>query len=313
MIETTKEEFNLDFYNFFASVAKEVNCTIKSLCSNYIFEVFSVNKKKKFYIIGNALPLNNNVAQKICADKVATSTVLSLNKVSCVPHHLLKNPDGFKNWDNDIFEKLIKENKTVVVKDNQGTCGVLAFKAENVRDFKKYAQIIFNEKKDVAVCPFINYDDEYRLIMLNNRSEICFKKVKPFVVGDGKTNVFNLIQKKYGKQGLETLEVENKFYKPKQNEKVCVGWKNNLAMLASAEEIEDKDLKRNLEALAKSCTKALNINFCSVDIINDNGVLKVLEVNSTVSALRYCKGDETRQKLLKNVFKKAFQLELDKK
>ena len=102
------ENFNLDFYNFFASVAKDLNCTIKSLCNNYIFEVFSIDKNKKFYITGNSLPLNNNSAQKICSDKVATSTILAKNGIDCVEHILLKNPKILKNWKDQIFDELLK-------------------------------------------------------------------------------------------------------------------------------------------------------------------------------------------------------------
>ena len=306
------EEFNLDHYNFFASVAKDLNCTIKSLSNNYIFEVFSIDKNKKFYIFGNALPLNNNVAQKICSDKSATSTILLNNGVSCVEHVLLKNPSLFKNWNEEVLQNLLKEYKTVVVKDNHGSCGNLIYKANNIKEAKKSAQLIFDLNKDVAISPFVNFTDEYRLIMLNNKCEICFKKTKPFVVGDGKNTVLYLTEKKYGKEALKVLDLSSKNFKPKADETVCVGWKNNLKMLAGVEDVLDKNLKKKLAVLAKATTKALNINFCSVDILDDNGILKVLEVNSTVSALRFAGSSKEHQKQVKMLFKKAFQQELSK-
>lgn len=312
MTNENLEDFNLNFYNFFASVAKDLNCTIKSLSNNYIFEVFSIDKGKKFYIFGNALPLNNNVAQKVCMDKCATSTILTANNISCVEHILIKNPNVFKNWEDKTFDSLLKEYKTLVVKDNHGFSGNLVFKVNNIKELKKHAQTIFNLNKDVALSPFIKYTDEYRLIMLNNKCEIIFKKVKPFVIGDGKSSILSLAEKKYGKDSPVILEIENKNYKPKENETICIGWKNNLKMCASVESVTDKALKKNLEALAKSVTKALNITFCSIDIIDDNGILKVLEVNSTVSALRYASTGAENLKQVKALFKKAFQQELSK-
>ena len=308
MISQNIEYFNADFYNFFALVAKDLNCTIKSLNNNYIFEVFSIDKNKKFYILSNSLPLNNNVSQKICMDKVATSTILALNQVNCVEHILLKNPNNFKNWDETIFNKLIKDYKTVVVKDNQGSCGKLVFKANSIKSIKKYANTIFKQNKDVAISPYIDFSEEYRLIMLNNKCEIIFKKIKPFVVGDGKTSALILAKNKYGENAQKLLDISNtaKKYTPKKDEKFVVGWKNNLKMLASVEDVKDKILKRKLEQIAKSATKALGATFCSVDIVEAGGIFKVLEVNSTVTALGYAQSSEERQRQVIALFKKAF-------
>lgn len=55
------------------------------------------------------------------------------------------------------------------------------------------------------------------------------------------------------------------------------GWLNNVAQGARCEAIEDKDIL----VLAVQAAKALNIDYCGVDIIRDkNGKLWVLEVNS---------------------------------
>ena len=308
-MDVIDENYNLDFYNFFASVAKDLNCTIKSLCNNYVLEVFSIDKNKRFYIIGNSLPLNNNVAQKICSDKSATSVVLKKNNIDCVEHFLLKNPALLKDWNDSIFDKILKEYKIVVVKDNNGSCGNLIFKANSIKDAKRYAQLIFNQNKDVCLSPFLNYTKEYRLIMLNNKCEICFAKEKPFVIGDGKNNLNFLVEKKFGKNACKKLEFEKK-YKPKKDEKYVVGWKNNLKMFAGVEDIQDKILKRKLEGIAKACTKALDINFCSVDIVEAEGKLKVLEINSIVSVLGYAGSSANRLKQSRALFKKAFQEQL---
>ena len=42
-------EFNKDYYNFFASVLKDLNCTVKGISNNFVFEVYSIDKKKKFF------------------------------------------------------------------------------------------------------------------------------------------------------------------------------------------------------------------------------------------------------------------------
>jgi hypothetical protein len=41
----------------------------------------------------------------------------------------------------------------------------------------------------IAVSPYVEYETEYRCILLNNKIELVYSKQRPFVVGDGKSTV----------------------------------------------------------------------------------------------------------------------------
>lgn len=65
-------------------------------------------------------------------------------------------------------------------------------------------------------------------------------------------------------------------------------WRFNLSQGASAKRIEDDKLYEKLLALAKQAVKALEIRFCSVDIIKtQDNELMVMEVNSGVTTGKY--------------------------
>lgn len=65
-------------------------------------------------------------------------------------------------------------------------------------------------------------------------------------------------------------------------------WRFNLSQGASAKKIEDNNLYEKLLALAKKTVKALEIRFCSVDVIEaQGGELMVMEVNSGVTTGKY--------------------------
>jgi glutathione synthase/RimK-type ligase-like ATP-grasp enzyme len=57
-------------------------------------------------------------------------------------------------------------------------------------------------------------------------------------------------------------------------------WKHNLSQGAKVNIILSKPLKTKLSTLALNAAKAININFCAVDIIQVDNKLMILEINS---------------------------------
>lgn len=292
-------------FEILSKISEQKNYEIKGYSNNYIIEI-SKNKKSVF-LYGNCLPLNNNSSQKISADKAALYTVLSSKNIPCVEHKIIKHPSfdmGFAF--NKLEDILLKNPSGIVVKDNKGSCGRNVFLVKNKKDLKLSINKIFSKNQDIAVSPFIENATEYRLIMLDNKLCVAYKKEKPFVVGDGKSTVKKLIKNNYGNFNFELPKAElNK--KPKLNEKFVVGWKNNLAFNSSPETVLDSILKAKLTNLAKKVTKALNLRFCSVDIFEQNGTLKVLEINSIVSMEYFSKNSNENYTLTKKIFDIALQ------
>lgn len=292
-------------FEILSEISKEKNYKIKGYSNNYIIEV--TNKNKTIFLYGNCLPLNNNASQKISADKSASFIVLSNNNIPCVEHKIIKNPSfNFGNTYNKMYDYL-KENKNgIVVKDNKGSFGKNVFLVKNKNELKKSIDKIFSVNKDIAVSPYIEDASEYRLILLDNKLCVAYKKEKPFVVGDGKSCVKKLIKQKYGDFDFELGKKElNK--KPKLNENFIVGWKNNLCFNSTPQIVTDTALKQKLFNLAKKVTKTLNLRFCSVDIFEQNSTLKVLEVNSIVSMEKFSNANNENYNLTKKIFTEALQ------
>lgn len=257
------------------------NFSVKGFSQNYIIEVS--NNKDKFYIYGNCFPLNDASSQKLCADKSALSMVLKLNDVNCLEHELYKNPDYDPTFNINLIENKLKENpKGLVLKDNKGYCGNNVFWVKNKTQIKKAVNKIFKQNLDLAVCPYVDIEDEFRLIMLNGECKVCYKKVRPYVIGDGKLNVKNLIAKKY-KDIKFDLPFKTLNTTPNKNEKIVLGWKHNLKWHSTPEEVVDKKLEKKLIEFAKKVVKTINLKFCSVDLYIEDDKIKVLETNSIVS------------------------------
>lgn len=300
------QKFNEEYLQLFTELAKNNNCEIQSLCNNYIFEIKDLKSKNKFFIINNCLPLNDGSAKFICFDKVALSDILTNNKIDNIEHILYKNLTD-KHYKNniDLYDYFLKHNKKVVLKNNHGSSGIDVYLAQTKAEFKKYLKIIYKKNEDIAICPFVDFKEEYRCIMLDGKCEICFRKVRPFVVGNGRDAIKELVLKKYSKDILREVKQKTSTIL-KQGEKLLVGWKHNLSCGSVPEVILDKNLKKRLCAIAKRCTSLLGLRFCSVDIIDDGQKLRVLEINSIVNANKFASYSKENEHMVKEMYNKAF-------
>ena len=74
-----------------------------------------------------------------------------------------------------------------------------------------------NGQDSVSICPFYNIGYEYRAIFLDGEIIFCFKKEKPYVIGDGKKNLRDLVSNLDVTDFYEYLDFD---YIPKRGEKV---------------------------------------------------------------------------------------------
>ena len=81
----------------------------------------------------------------------------------------------------------------VVVKAAQGSSGNEVFLATNSRDLELHVQTLFKNERAICFSPFLPYENEYRLVMLEGQVQLCYQKVRPKVTGDGEASLAQLI------------------------------------------------------------------------------------------------------------------------
>lgn len=86
------------------------------------------------------------------------------------------------------------------------------------------------------------------------------------------------------------------------------GWKFNLCHGATAQPIQDKIMHQCIVNLAKRAAKALNLRFCSVDVIDTmDHELMIMEVNSGVMTENYLKQYPAQREHVKAIYRDAIQ------
>lgn len=112
-------------------------------------------------------------------------------------------------------------------------------------------------------------------------------------------------------------EIEYRVVTFKSQARVILGkkrvgsWKHNLINGAVAIEIEDKAKVEALSALAAETSKALGLDFCSVDILDTNQGLLVIEVNHKVMLDEYCKQNPSEVSALSALYREVLLQRFD--
>lgn len=273
------------------------------------------------YIYGYEWGLNSSTAQLIAKDKEAAYEILSQNHINAIEHKLFFNYGlqakymGQKGCWNEIM-KYAQEHKsddkyTIVCKPNKGTGGNDVNRISDQWELESTIQKMFSKYRDLCLCPFYKIENEYRGIFLDGETLLLYRKERPYVVGNGKDTLAELVIHKYKKQGLSYLIDLNEELEQvvPQNEKKFISWKHNLGNGAKGIIVEDEKLRKELAEFMKRVADALGIRFASIDIAVVSGVCYVMEVNSGIMIENFAVQEPDAgydyYEITKNIYRKA--------
>jgi glutathione synthase/RimK-type ligase-like ATP-grasp enzyme len=234
----------------------------------------------------------------ISKDKAATSDLLGFHGLPRVEHRIFHGPQlaGYVpatgNWTamQEYFEKC---GRDVVCKPNEGTGGHGVMRAQTPAELEFAVHRLFQSSRSICLSPFERIENEYRVAVMNGSVEFVYKKQRPAVVGDGKRTSSQLILDQLAKAKdagptLPTLAelAESKFdlrRVPRAGERVIFNWRHNLGQGAAPQLLNaDDPATAQISALALRAVSVLGIALASVDIVDTDGGLKVLEINSGI-------------------------------
>lgn len=276
--------------------------------------VFRLNKDGVFkYIIGYNFDLNSSSVDRLCTDKVAASYVLSSHKISNVEHYFFANTLNFNKDSNSAnFPKLLKKlnhYKKLVCKYNNGSSGNLVYLVANEKELEVATNKIFEHEDFMAVSPYYEIKNEYRVVVLNGKARLIYAKKRPYVIGDGKSSISKLIlDYLYINNHLEVnlnLDDLTNFEILKKGKVFNLMWKHNLGMGATPEIVTDAKVIEKLESISSDVSNKLNIKFASIDIIDVNNSYKVLEINSGVMMDNFSTFDNENYDIVKGIYRDA--------
>lgn len=295
-------------------VCTELGIKMETLSYGWVQQLSKDGKVR--HITGRRFDLNPEATGNIACDKYATYEVLSSQGVPVIKHEMIFNPATRASFigNEGVWLKVTSEflkYGSLVVKPNNGCEGQGVALCKTLKEVEISIQKLFKSHNAISICPYYDIRTEYRTFYLDGKVYLIYGKTKPFVVGDGKSSIGELIEKlnlpnkSVVQENLKELDLK---YVPKNEEKVSVSWKHNLSGGAKPTILNKGELYDKIEKIAISAGKAMNINFATIDIIettDDN--LYVLEINSGICATIFVESVEGGYEIIKDIYRNAIQ------
>lgn len=296
-------------------LCEEMNIKMEKLSYGWILQLSKEGKVR--HILDYLFDNNPMASGKIVADKYATYEVLQSQNIPIIKYTMVFNPslrgelipkEGIWNIVVKEFEKYGK----LVIKPNEGSTGKGIKLCQNIKEVEIAIENLFNQQhKSVSICPYYEIKTEYRTFYLNGEILLIYKKTKPFVIGNGKTTLRELIEKlqlpdkEIVEENLRLLDLN---YVPKEGEKIEISWKHNLSGGAKPEILQKGEWYKKVEEIAIRAGKAMNMNFTTIDIIQTvDNKLYVMEMNSGVCGDIFAQTVEGGYEKMKEIYRKALK------
>jgi glutathione synthase/RimK-type ligase-like ATP-grasp enzyme len=250
---------------------------------------------RRHFAFGYDVGLNSAMAHRLANDKSATSEVLKLSGVDCIPHALFLNPRlneyvaGSGSWE-AMIDLLARHPNGLVVKPNEGTSGKSVFRAASKTSLELATTRIFTANLSVAIAPYVDIDDEVRVVLVDDVPAVVYSKSRPFVTGDGKRSLLELALAAVPAERRSTvlpgmivdLERSELDAIVPAGERRVLNWRHNLESGAAPILLDQGATREACVALAVKAARAIGIRFASVDVVSVAGRWQILEVNSGV-------------------------------
>lgn len=300
---------NKIFRNILKEICKEENIKYTYLSKDWIIALEKDQKTK--FIAGYKFDLNCHSLGEVCDDKYATYEILKHFNLPVVEHNIVYRPNNKEKYamgcNNVLYVKELfrKYNNSVVLKVNNGTCGYGVIHITNINNLEPYYLKLSSRSFSLSLSPFIDIENEYRAIVLENNVELIYKKELPVVYGDGKSTIKELLIK-FNPEYFKNYSGANKDIILKKDEKYIHTWKFNLSGGANASLNIKEKIKNDIKKLAIKVSKTIGLKFGSIDIIRDkDGKYYVLEINSGVMMDNFIKEIDNGYNIAKNIYQKV--------
>lgn len=299
------------FYKIMNEICEEKQINQNVISYGWITELKKDNISK--YIMGYQFELNSAISYNIAGDKFATYEVLKTNNVPTIEHRMIFNPQTrskyYKNKFLNEAKELLKQNENkLVVKANDSCKGKDVYYCSTEKEIEDVVKKLFDEKNDtLSACPYLEIDYEYRVIYLCGEILYVYKKKKPYVIGDGISNLKELINQKKDKEHVDLCKNLNFEYIPKKGEEITISWKHNLSSGAEPIIVDESDeFLPKIKEIALKAGNAMNIKFASVDIaLTNNKEILVMEVNGSVCMNKFAEIIPNGYTIAKKIYEKA--------
>ena len=257
--------FSAAFPSILYEIAEENGCTIDSFSDLWGHRICS--GRKTMFIVGYQFPLNPASSKELCQDKALTFDVLTKAGIPAVEHYFY--PAFPSKTEPSPFRDRDFAKKLI---ETEGR----AVLKDNYGTGGNQVYLVesIGDSYAAALSPFCEILNEYRFVMLDEEVQLVIRKDRQYTTDENGSRVY-------------------------------ATWKHNLGQGAAGTVITDSLWIEALSKTVKDTVRALNMRFCSVDLVVTKEGVKVLEVNGGVMMEHFAKQSEENYQTAKAIYRKA--------
>lgn len=228
----------------------------------------------------------------------------------------------------DGFDYAQKLGFPVIVKPLNLSQGVLVTKVYNQAEYYHVAKKIFQIKPGLIVEKFYSGND-YRILVLDNEIIAAYQRIPLFIVGDGKSNILELLQQKqekFMKMGrtniikFDDFRISQKLQTQNLNLDSVIPANDIIYLLDSAnlssggEAVDfSENIHPDFQKLAINITKDIGLRLAGVDILADDITSPIIdytliEVNGSPGLNHYAASSEVAARKVENLYLKILKI-----
>lgn len=280
--------------------------------------MLSRNGHKQF-VWSRRFPHNTASSSRIIDSKSVCALMLSSAGLPVVAHSKLYRSDteGYitqRETNQKICEDILNTFGGVVIKPNDSYEGKDVYACFSAKEIEYALLKVFRKKEILAASPYIDSNNEYRVFYLQGECLMAYRKIRPYVVGDGSSSLQLLISRS-NMQKEDIIKSIDFNYIPAMGEKVEIGWKFNLSCGSSLEMLNDCKLKDTLFSLSQRAADVINAQFVTVDFLENRKTkeLSILEINAGVAMdqfiLKHPQGRTIAYSVYERAIRSLFQMD----
>ena len=283
-----------NFVKIIREVCREEDIELRSYSADWIFRLDKNGRHD--VILGYQFGLNSASVNMLCQDKCAASELMTEFGIPNIEHVLFCKP-------------------------NLGTGGENVIKCSTDYELETAVHRIFLKSDYMAVSRYYEIENEYRAVILDGEIRLVYRKRRPQIFGDGVHTVAGLMlrykdcgneegtdREIHGYADLETdLSQKELSRVPAEGERVILNWRHNLGQGARADLLENGPLKDQISEIVRRVYEEIGVRFASVDIVETEEGLKVLEINSGVMMENFAGQDAHSYETAKAIYRDAIR------
>ena len=283
-------------------IASDCNINIYLYSDDWVIELEKNNKRT--FVHGYTFECNSPSVNLILKDKNALYEILNRNGIDAVQHFYFYKDIDLNNGSISRMDKYLKNYNKLVIKDNVGTGGNDVYLVNDKKSMYNVAKDLYTRCGEFSISPYYEIEHEYRAIVQNGVIKVLYEKIRPFVIGDGKSSVVELKNFKYG-ENFKIKAKLNENYVPLNNEYVLLNWKHNLGQGATPKIVSNTQIIIAIENIVNKVVNLLKIELASIDIISVNNEYKILEINGGIMMEKFAESNKENYEIAKLIYKNA--------